>query len=346
MTKYSILPGPNNRISDVDGVKVGHTQNLRGTARTGVTAIRFHDGNHYLKRPFAGCAIINGFSKALGLTQLAELGEIETPLLLTNTFGVHACAQELIACAIAENPRIGRGHPTVNPLVLECNDGSVNDIQKIGVDRQMARDALQACAPDVEQGTVGAGTGMRTFGHAGGIGTASRRVHIEDAGNFTIGALVLANFGDPRQMRDKEGGLRLGELPHVEDKGSIVIVIAVDAPLNSNQLSRVARRSAAGLGRLGSFYGHGSGDIAVAVSTKNMTDYSAQRSVTPAEHLRNDRLDGFFLATADLVEEAVINALNTSVPFEGWDGSILPKFGVQPAETQHPVSQVRQAKFK
>ena len=187
--------GARNSITDVAGVTVGHCTLDAGDVQTGVTVVRPHDGNPYLQKVPAACAVINGFGKSVGLVQVEELGVLETPVALTNTFAVGAVAQAQIREAIAANPEIGRALPTVNPLVFECNDGYLNDIQALAVNGGHYEAACTAASADVEAGSVGAGRGMSAFGVKGGIGTASRL-----AGGYCVGALVLANFGTPESL--------------------------------------------------------------------------------------------------------------------------------------------------
>jgi D-aminopeptidase len=307
---WSLTPGPANAITDVAGVRVGQRTLLDHGARTGVTAILPHEGDLYREPVPAAAEVHNGFGKSVGLIQVRELGQIESPILLTNTFGVSACATALIRRAIAANPAIGRGAATVNPLVLECNDGGVNDIQALHVIEQTANEALAAVSNRVAQGTVGAGTGMRTFGYAGGIGTASRAV-----GSHVLGALVLANFGTMSELRVMGRRVPPIRAQEVTDKGSVIVLLATDAPLDARQLGRLCRRSPAALGRLGSYMGHGSGDITVAFSTAK-----AQALLPDAE------LDRYFLATVEAIEEAVLNAIWHGTAREGYDGGLLPEF--------------------
>src|SRR5262245_59222052 len=187
--------GPLNAITDVPGLRVGHLTLQAGDVLTGVTAILAHDGNLYRNKPRAAVEVFNGFGKSTGLMQVAELGTVETPILLTNTFAVGTCATALIRAAIAANPDIGRETGTVNPVVLECNDGFLSDIQALAVTETDALEAIEAATDGhIGQGSVGAGTGMSCFGFKGGIGTASRRVKF-DRDHYHLGVLVLANFG-------------------------------------------------------------------------------------------------------------------------------------------------------
>lgn len=325
---WPLPTGPRNTICDIPGVTVGHA-NLRGRGLcSGVTAVLPHGGNLFDRPVPAGLAVLNGFGKSAGLMQVEELGEIETPILLTNTFAVGPCSTALIRRAIAADARIGRETSTVNPLVLECNDGTVNDIQALGVTEEHAHAALAAAGTEFAQGTQGAGSGMKTFGYAGGIGSASRRVHLIGGTEYGLGALVLSNFGQQEALRvmgsqlpPPEKGARRGEA----EKGSIIILLASDAPLSSRQLTRLARRSGAALGRLGSHIGHQSGDIAVAFSTANVHARDGADSY-PMTGLREKYMDAFFAAAVEAVEEAVLNALWHATPHQGYDGSVLPSF--------------------
>ncbi|MFC5583920.1 P1 family peptidase [Nitratireductor kimnyeongensis] len=321
---WDLPTGTANTIADVPGVTVGHVTCLEGAARTGVTAVVPHDADLFRYPVPAGLAVLNGFGKSAGLLQLAELGRIETPILLTNTFGVAACTTALIRRAIEQNPDIGRSRATVNPLVLECNDGRVSDIQALAVTEAMADQAISAASPEFAQGTVGAGTGMRTFGFAGAIGSASRRVALTSGQEYVLGALVLSNFGRPGDLRVL--GERIGT-PETgrgdpADKGSVIIVYATDAPLDSRQLSRLSRRAGAALGRLGSYWGDQSGDIALAFSTANRLTIDSE--VDAIERLGEARLDPFLLAALEAAEEAVLNGLYNAQPLTGYDGLQLP----------------------
>ncbi|MBI0506392.1 S58 family peptidase, partial [Dickeya dianthicola] len=254
--------GPHNRLSDVPGVRVGHHTLAHGEIQTGVTAIVPNSDNLFTQPLPCGAAVLNGFAKPVGLVQIEELGRLQTPILLSNTLSVGTLFTTLVRDAIGRNPELGRRLPTVNPLALECNDGWLNDIQALAVSEEMARAALDNATVDFTRGSVGAGRGMSCFALKGGIGTASRRIAELNA---TLGVLVLANFGAlPALTLD---GVQVGEaiaplLPELvpqRDAGSIIIVMATDAALDARQLTRIARRAGAGLGRLGSHWGHGSG---------------------------------------------------------------------------------------
>ena len=315
--------GARNSITDVAGVTVGHCTLEQGDLQTGVTVVRPHAGNPYLQKVSAACAVINGFGKSVGLVQVEELGVLETPVALTNTFAVGAVAQAQIREAIAANPEIGRALPTVNPLVFECNDGYLNDIQAMAVNGGHYEAACTAAGPDVQAGAVGAGRGMSAFGVKGGIGTASRL-----AGGYCVGALVLANFGTPESLVvagrhvGSELAARLAAPAPEPEKGSIIMIVATDAPLDARQLRRLALRAGAGLARTGSVYGHGSGDIALAFSSAYTVPHHAADPMPSVALLHESRLDPLFRAAADSVEQAILHALWHAVTVRGRDGHV------------------------
>ncbi|MGF6663125.1 D-aminopeptidase [Paraburkholderia atlantica] len=314
-------------IADVEGVSVGHCTLAEGALQTGVTVIRPHRGDPFVDKVPAAASVINGFGKSVGLVQLDELGTLETPIALTNTFGVAALAQAQIRAAIRANPRIGREWSTVNPLVFECNDGYLNDIQALAVTEQHFNEAFDAASSDVASGAVGAGRGMSCFDLKGGIGTASRVVSAAGR-DYIVGALVLANFGRlPMLTID---GTPLGRVlaeraaaanasSDKPEQGSIIMIVATNAPLDARQLKRLSLRAAAGLARTGSVYGHGSGDIALAFSTAYTVPHGADFVALPplvADHC----LDPLFRACADSVEQAIVDALWSAESVTGRDG--------------------------
>lgn len=313
-----------NAITDVAGVKVGYVTIRDGDVLTGVTAILPHDGNLFREKVPAAVEVINGFGKSVGLMQIEELGNIETPILLTNTFGVSSCATALIRKAIESNPDIGRETGTVNPVVLECNDGWLSDIQALAVTEAHAAMAL-ACAKNgpVKQGAHGAGTGMSCFGFKGGIGNASRRMTL-DGLEYHLGALVLANFGRSGDLVLPDGRHPSPESEQVPERGSVIIVLATDIPLEHRQLKRVARRCGAGLARLGSFWGNGSGDIALAFSTAGRINHDESKDILPLSTLNEKRIDILFQAAAEATQEAVLNALCASSATTGRAGHRRP----------------------
>ena len=316
-----IMPtGDKNAITDVPGVRVGHHTITEGEINTGVTAIIPHDGNMYRRKVLAACDVINGFGKSTGLVQIEELGSLETPILLTNTFGVGTCANALIREAIASNPDIGRTTATVNPVVLECNDGPLNDIQALAVTEDHARLALQAASATVPQGNVGAGTGMTCFGFKGGIGTASRRFELDDA-TYHLGVLALTNFGRSGDLVLPDGRSPSPKADPQPEKGSVILVLATDVPLEHRQLKRVTRRCGAGLARLGAFWGHGSGDIAVGFSTAITFDHDETADIVTIQALNENRIDTLFRAATESTQEAVLNSLCQAEAMRGRAGN-------------------------
>ena len=321
-----VLPcGPLGTIADVAGLTVGHCTLDDGPVQTGVTVIHPHGGDPYCSKVPAGVTVINGFGKSTGLMQVEELGVLETPIALTNTFGVGAIAEAQIRATIRTNPQVGRDWPTVNPLVFECNDGYLNDIQALAVTGEHYERARGGASDDVASGSVGAGRGMSCFDLKGGIGTASRMISVAGQ-TVAVGALVLANFGrlPMLTLAGKPVGRILAERSaHASavkpEQGSIIMIIAVDAALDARQLKRLSMRAAAGLARTGSVYGHGSGDIALAFSTAYTVPHNATRISLPPI-LADTRLDPLFQACADSVEQAIVDALWSATSLSGRDG--------------------------
>lgn len=323
-----LQPGPLNAITDVAGVKLGHCTLRDGDVLTGFTALLPHDGNLFRRKLRAAVDVINGFGKSAGLMQLAELGQIETPLLLGNTLAVGTGFDALVTRALAANPDIGRQTGTVNPVVLECNDGYLSDIRARALTREHAFAALDAAASGpVTEGAVGAGTGMSAFGFKGGLGTASRRFDLDGTG-YTLGLLALANFGNAGDLILPDGRRPnpTGAKPQSE-RGSVILVMATDVPLESRQLQRVARRGGAGLARLGAFWGNGSGDITVAFTTADPIDHDQPNDLVPLRALNESRIDTLFRAAAEATQEAVLNAMVAAPATTGRDGHHRPSLG-------------------
>lgn len=323
----ALAAGPLGTIADVAGVTVGHCTLDEGAVQTGVTVVRPHDGDVYRRKVPAAASVINGFGKSIGLVQVDELGMLETPIALTNTFGVGTVANAQIRAAVVANPEIGREWPTVNPLVFECNDGYLNDIQALAIQEAHYHRALQACGRAFERGSAGAGRGMSCFELKGGIGSGSRITQVAGR-SFMTGALVLANFG--RLPMLTLAGVALGrslaaleQQEHQEQQkpehGSIIMIIATDAPLDSRQLRRLSLRAAAGLARTGSVYGHGSGDISLAFTTAYTVPHLDDLIAVPAL-VSDARLDLLFQAAADSVEQAIVDALFSAVSVTGRNG--------------------------
>jgi D-aminopeptidase len=323
----TLIQGPRNAITDVEGVTVGHQTLDDGGVQTGVTVIRPHAGDPFRDKVPAAAVVLNGFGKSVGLVQLAELGVLETPIALTNTFSVGTVGTAQIRHCVAANPESGRSLPTVNPLVFECNDGFLNDIQRLAVTEADYLQAHDAAASDFAQGSVGAGRGMSSFQLKGGIGSASRRVSSPCGEVHTVGTLVLANYG--RQPQLVLAGHAVGErlaapgTPECKEpeKGSIIIVVATDAPLDARQLRRLALRAGAGLARTGSVFGHGSGDIVLAFSTAYTVPDRVDRPMPTIAMVHDGLLDGLFQAAADSTEQAILHALWRATAVTGRDGN-------------------------
>lgn len=326
----SLPPGPLNAITDVAGVTVGHCTIREADIRTGFTAVLPHPGDVFREKVRAGVEVINGFGKSAGLMQLAELGQIETPILLGNTFSVAAGIEALVGRTLANNPEIGRSTGTVNSLVLECNDGFLSDIRARRLTVADAEAALDAASGgSVEEGAVGAGTGMSGFGFKGGIGTASRLIAL-DGRSFTVGVLVQANFGNAGDLVLPDGRRPVPPAAspvQPPERGSVIIILATDLPLESRQLTRIARRCGAGLARLGAFWGNGSGDIAVAFTTACPVDHDQPNDLVPLCALNENRIDTLFRAAAEATQEAVLNAMVAAPATTGRDGHHRPSLG-------------------
>ncbi len=333
----SYQPGPLNAITDVAGVKVGHTTLIQGEGplkpghgpvRTGVTVVIPRDDVWHKKVP-AGSFVLNGTGEMTGLAWLAESGFLEYPIALTNTLNIPRVSNGVMSWMITQYPEIGISDDTLTPVVAECDDGRLNDIQGRHVSEQDVIAALDgATSGPVKEGTVGAGTGMVSYGFKGGIGTASRKVS-EKEGGYTIGVLVNANHG--RRPELVVAGVPVGKLyeppqqmSHVltpgQSEGSIIVIIATDAPLDSRQLTRLAKRAALGLARTGSTARHSSGDFMLAFSTANVIPHYPKEPTYNLTHLADTHLNPLFTATVEATEEAILNALTTATTVIGRDG--------------------------
>jgi D-aminopeptidase len=333
--------GPLNAITDVLGVRVGQTTVWEGeTVRTGVTAILPHPGNIFQEKVPGAVVVGNGFGKLLGVTQIRELGEIETPILLTCTLCVWRAADAMVAWLLEQEgmERVG----SINPVVGETNDGGLSDIRNRPIRPEHVRSALETAASGpVEEGSVGAGTGTQAFGWKGGIGTSSR-VLPETLGGYTVGVLVQSNFGGILTMNgapvgrelgryayqryvEGEGGADWGGIPDANG-GSIMMVVATDAPLSSRNLERVARRALLGLARTGSSGSNGSGDYVIAFSTAPEVRRSSSSGPRKILDLPNGSVSAVLQAAIETTEEAIYNSLlkATSVSGNGRTADALP----------------------
>lgn len=316
-----------NAITDVRGIKVGHVTLIESDdIRTGVTAILPHGGNLFQEKVPAGIAVGNGFGKLIGSTQVEELGEIETPVVLTNTLAVPRAAEALLDWTLTQkgNEEVR----SVNPVVGETNDGVLNNIRKMAVTKEHVIEAIHTAASGpVPEGCVGAGTGTICFGWKGGIGTSSRLLP-EELGGYTVGALVQTNFGGVLQMDGIPVGRRLGQyylkeyLDDTSADGSIMIVLATDAPLSDRNLKRLASRGLAGLARTGASMSNGSGDYATAFSTAEEVRRTPERrsKVWAYPEVPNDLMSPLFQAAIEAAEEAIYNSLCRAETMTGYRG--------------------------
>lgn len=319
-------PGPLNAITDVDGVRVGHRTIVEGDRfRTGVTAILPHAGNLFREKVAAAIVVGNGFGKLVGITQVQELGVIETPIILTNTLSTFAAADALVRHMLAGNEEV----LSINPVVGETNDGYLNDIRarRVGYDDVVAAIAAAESGP-VREGSVGAGTGTRCLGFKGGIGTASR-VLPGALGGYTVGVLVQTNFSGVLTVAGAPVGKELGRFylseyarPREGEDGSCMIVVATDAALDARQLRRLAKRALLGLAAVGSPMTHGSGDYVIAFSTAReaRVAHRSDRGARSGSGVRDEALSPLFQAAREATEEAIVNSLLRATTITGYRG--------------------------
>ncbi len=330
-------PGRLNAITDVEGVRVGHKTLIqgegplipgKGPVRTGVTVVIPRE-DIWHKKVAAGAFVLNGTGEMTGLSWITEAGFLEYPIALTNTLNVPRVANGVISWMIARNPGIGISDDTLTPVVAECDDGRLNDIQGRHVSEEDVITVLDnASEGPVKEGTVGAGTGMVSYGFKGGIGTSSRRLP-DYEGGYTVGVLVNANHG--RRPELVVGGVPVGKLygavsPAARERvsgvseGSIIVVVATDAPLDGRQLTRLAKRAALGLARTGSTARHGSGDFMLAFSTANVIPHYPKEATYTLTHLADTHLNPIITAVVESTEEAILNALTMATTVVGRDG--------------------------
>ncbi|SET38536.1 D-aminopeptidase [Oceanobacillus limi] len=324
----SLQKGKKNCITDVADVQVGHVTlyeklNDTDTICTGVTAILPHKGNLFSEKLHAASYVINGFGKTSGLVQLEELGLLESPIMLTNTLSVGPVMEGTLRYMLSQHEEIGESAGTINLVVGECNDSHLNSSRLQAIRPEHAIKAIEnASTSAVEEGAVGAGKGMMCFGYKGGIGTASRIVTSADT-KYTVGCLVLTNFGQRDQAL-------FADFPKIEidtPDGSIMMIIATDAPLYDRQLKRLAKHTTAGLARTGSHISHGSGDIAIAFSTGNKYSHHANAHTESMTYIRDSHkvMNQLFQAVIESTEEAIISSLKHAETTEGKRGRVVKK---------------------
>ena len=338
-------PGKWNAITDVEGVLVGHSTIIRGAGqlrrgrgpvRTGVTAILPNQKNVFDQRVVGGGFVLNGAGEVSGVTQLMEWGLIETPIFLTNTLSVGQVSDAAVQWMIEQFPGIGEEHDVLIPLVGECDDSWLNDVAGRHVKAENVREALEtATSGPVAEGSVGGGTGMICCDFKAGIGTSSRKL-APALGGYTVGVLVMNNFGHMRDLR--VGGLPIGPLleprynqyaKRFESYGSIIAVAATDAPLSSHQLGRISKRVALGIGRAGSIAAHGSGEIILAFSTANKIPRTTQKMIYHMKILLDQRLNPLYEAAIEATEEAILNSLCMARDLDGVNGNFAPALPLQ-----------------
>ncbi|WP_296703275.1 P1 family peptidase [Algoriphagus sp.] len=332
---FGILPtGTLNAITDVPGLKVGQFTKIEGTnIRTGITAIVPHGGNIFQEKVPAAIYVGNGFGKLAGVTQVQELGNIETPIILTNTLSVAAGIEGTVKYSLGMEGN--ENVQSVNAVVGETNDGFLNDIRGMHVSSAEVIETIKSAkSGSVQEGNVGAGTGTVCFGWKGGIGTASRKLP-ESLGGYTLGVLVQSNFGGNLQIAGVPVGEKLGKYPFKDalekSDGSCMIVVATDAPLSDRNLERLAKRAIMGLAKTGGIASNGSGDYVIAFSTAEglRIPYSAKSGeLLQSEMVRNDDMTPLFLAVIEATEEAIINSLFAAETMEGRDGHKVEKLPV------------------
>ena len=331
ITPGILPPGKWNAITDVPGIRVGHVTLIQGDdIRTGVTTVLPHEGNLYQDKVPAGLAIGNGFGKLIGSTQLEELGEIETPIILTNTLAAPRAAEAIIDWTLAQpgNEEVY----SVNPVAGETNDKTLNNIRNMAVTKEHVILAIEnAVSGPVAEGGVGAGTGTVCFGWKGGIGTSSRLLP-ENLGGYTIGVLVQSNFGGVLQVDGIPVGKQLGQyflkerLDDPSGGGSIMVIIATDAPLSDRNLKRLARRGFAGIARTGASMSDGSGDYVISFSTAEEVRRTAERRgrVWAYPELPNAQMSPLFQAAIEVTEEALYNSLCMAETMTGYRSLTIP----------------------
>lgn len=319
----SLPHGPRNAISDVPGVTVGHCTVDTDAHKTGVTVVLPAQENLFTNKVVGACHVINGFGKTLGLMQIDELGTIETPIALTNTLNVGLVHNALVQYMIDRSHEEGVEVQSINPVVCECNDGGLSDIQHRAIDYPQVMEAIRTASADFAQGCVGAGTGTVCHSLKGGIGSSSRVMTVGGK-NYTLGALVQTNHGHLSDLRidGRKVGQEIQEGIEQSpvDKGSCIVIIGTDLPVNDRQLRRILRRAVVGLARVGSFIGHGSGEVVVGFSTANRTLLKESRGTVQQEILNEGLIDIPFRACAEAVEEAILNSLAAAETTVGWNG--------------------------
>ncbi len=320
ITVGTLPQGPLGLITDVPGVLVGHQTINSSDHKTGVTVILPGPKNPFLYKHTAAAYVLNGFGKSTGLMQMEELGTLESPIALTNTLNVGLVQDGLVEYTIDRCKQDGYALQSFNPVVLECNDSQLNDIQKRAVTQDHVLKALQKASPVFELGDVGAGTGTVCYGFKGGIGSASRQIVVGQK-TYTLGVLVQSNYGQSQDLRiNGKGVLVSGQSRAEEDKGSIIMVLATDLPLDHRQLKRVIKRMSVGMARLGSYIGHGSGEVMVGFTTANTFYHLETREILSFMMVNEPALNKAFRAAGECCEEAILSSMLMAGEVTGYKG--------------------------
>ena len=324
LTVGELPAGPLNKISDVPGVLVGHATLDDARHKTGVSVVIPGAGDPFFHKPVAAAFVLNGFGKTLGLMQVEELGVIETPIAITNTLNVGRIHDAMVGYMIDRCQKAGYRLTSVNPVVCECNDAGLNDIQDRALGAEHLLAAIADARADFAEGDVGCGKGTVCHSLKGGVGSASRQVEL-DGKTYTLGVLVQSNHGSLKDLRidGKPAGRMIDAALNASapDKGSIISIMATDVPLSSRQLGRVLKRASVGLARLGSFIGHGSGEVMLGFTTANRMPHDSETQLLPFHALAESKIDLLFRAMAEAEEEAVLNSMLAAQSVTGFDGA-------------------------
>ena len=321
--------GERNKISDVPGVKVGHSTIRDEKHNTGVTVILPTKGNIFRDKLVAASFVHNGFGKTAGTVQIDELGTLETPIALTNTLNVGLVADGIVQYMTERCAEDGISLASINPVVGECNDAALNTITDRPVTAAHVREAVDTAEADFAEGNIGAGAGTQCYGLKGGIGSASRIVEL-DGKPYTVGVLVQSNYGATGDLmiNGKPVGQDISKWIREQecDKGSIIVVLACDVPLTARQLKRVIRRCSVGIARLGSYIGHGSGEVFIGFSTANVID-PCESDIMQISCVREDKLNLLFRAAGEATEEAILNSMVCAEETRALNGNMIRSLG-------------------
>lgn len=326
--KIGNLPkGKLNKITDVKGVKVGHCTIDTEQNKTGVTVILPRKENIFENKLVSSSFVLNGFGKTAGLIQIDELGTLETPIALTNTLNVGLVHDAIVEYMINECDRDNIEMKSINPIICECNDSYLNNIHTRAVKKEHVFKAIENSCEDFEEGDVGGGKGMSCHQLKGGIGSASRIIEL-DGKKYTLGVLVQSNHGllEDLTIQGKNIGKELAKKIYVKgkvDKGSIITIIATDLPVTSRQLKRISKRASVGLARLGSYIGHGSGEIIIGFSTANVLKHNEQNETISINIINENKINKAFRAVAEACEEAVLNSMVTANKVIGYKDNVI-----------------------